>query len=57
MPMDKKSTSVTASSKKTNSTKKAPKVSEKTLAMLRSFAYNYYVEPSLPQGMQGIILG
>ncbi len=57
MPMDKNSTPVTASSKKTNQTKKAPKVSEKTLSMLRAFAHNYYVEPSLPQGMQGLILG
>ena len=56
MPMDKNSTPVTASSKKTNQTKKAPKVSEKTLSMLRAFAHNYYVEPSLPQGMQGLIL-
>ncbi len=57
MPMDKKTTPSTISSKKANLEKKVPKVSEKTLAMIRSFAYNYYVDPALPQGMQGIILG
>lgn len=31
--------------------------SEQTLAFIRSFARNYYVEPQLPQGLQGIILG
>jgi len=34
-----------------------PQLSEKTLAFLRSFARNYRVEPQLPQGLQGIILG
>ena len=34
-----------------------PQPSEKTLAFLRSFARNYRVEPQLPQGLQGIILG
>ena len=34
-----------------------PHVSKKTLALLRSFAANYTVEPKLPQGIQGIILG
>lgn len=33
------------------------RVSEQTLAFLRSFASNYYVEQQLPQGLQGIILG
>ncbi|WP_291587077.1 hypothetical protein [Bacteroides sp.] len=36
---------------------KRPRVSEQTLAFLRSFAGNYYVEQQLPQGLQGIILG
>ena len=34
-----------------------PQPCEKTLAFLRSFARNYRVEPQLPQGLQGIILG
>lgn len=34
-----------------------PQPSEKTLAFLRGFARNYWVEPQLPQGLQGIILG
>ena len=33
------------------------RASEQTLAFLRSFASNYYVEQQLPQGLQGIILG
>ena len=57
MPMKKKSTSITISIKKTHQADKAPKVSEKTLALLRSFAYSYYAEPKLPQGIQGILLG
>ncbi len=57
MPMNKKSTSITISIKKTHQADKAPKVSEKTLALLRSFAYSYYAEPKLPQGIQGILLG
>ena len=36
---------------------KRPRVSEQTLAFLRSFAGTYYVEQQLPQGLQGIILG
>ena len=34
-----------------------PQPSEKTLVFLRGFARNYRVEPQLPQGLQGIILG
>lgn len=30
------------------------RVSEQTLAFLRSFASNYYVEQQLPQGLQGL---
>ncbi len=61
--MNKKTTSSLASSSvKTRgftvpASGKCPKPSEKTLAFLRSFARNYRVEPQLPQGLQGIILG
>ena len=57
MPMNKKSTSTTIPSNNSHAGSKTPKVSEKTLAMLRAFAYNYYADPKLPQGIQGILLG
>lgn len=44
-------------SQKNSVESKRPRVSEQTLAFLRSFAGNYYVEQQLPQGLQGIILG
>ena len=57
--MNKKTTSShqQSSKDKRSSTIKMPRVSEQTLAFLRSFASNYYVEQQLPQGLQGIILG
>ena len=61
--MDKKTTpSFASSSVKVRSSAapvsgERPQPSEKTLAFLRSFARNYRVEPQLPQGLQGIILG
>lgn len=58
MPMDKKNTTKKHQCPKCDSAHaKKPCVSEQTLAFLRSFASNYYVDSKLPQGIQGIILG
>lgn len=57
--MNKKTTSSHQQSPKDKHSPEIKKlrVSEQTLAFLRSFASNYYVEQQLPQGLQGIILG
>lgn len=57
MPMDKNTTSKKTTPETKELPTTAPKVSEQTLAFLRAFAYNYHVEPTLPKGIQGIILG
>lgn len=56
--MDKKNTTKKHQCPKRDSAHaKKPCVSEQTLAFLRSFASNYYVDSKLPQEIQGIILG
>lgn len=59
MPMNNKTTPSHEQNPKEKSAPalKGPRVSEQTLAFLRCFAGNYYVEQKLPQGLQGIILG
>ena len=57
MPMNKKNTPSKSVSTKINSSPvHVPRVSEKTINFLKSFASNYCVEHKLPQGLQGIIL-
>lgn len=57
MPMEKKITPSHQQSSKNKQSGKMPRVSEHTLAFLRAFASNYYVEQRLPHGLQGIMLG
>nr|WP_321372997.1 hypothetical protein [uncultured Bacteroides sp.] len=43
--------------KRNNKGKSELKPSLQTLTFLKMFARNYHVEPSMPDGLQGIILG
>ena len=43
--------------KRNNKSKSELKPSLQTLTFLKMFARNYHVEPSMPDGLQGIILG
>jgi hypothetical protein len=60
MPMKCTTTQTTSQQKKNKQAIKSKNAlcpTTKTLTFLKLFARNYHVEPSMPEGLQGIILG
>lgn len=60
MPMKSNSTQTITQQKRekqVNKEKNTLRPSAGTVTFLKLFARNYHVEPSMPEGLQGIILG